>query len=423
MDLFEKAKAFIPGGVNSPVRAFNAVGGNPVFYDRGQGPWLFDGAGKRYVDYVGAWGPMILGHAHPAVVEAVVKTAEKGFGFGASHALEVQFAELLCQSVPSLDKVRLVNSGTEACMSAIRLARGYTGRDKIIKFAGCYHGHSDGLLVEAGSGLLTHALPSSAGVPHRFAEQTLVANFNDLASVEQLFTAYPQDIAAIIVEPVAGNMGCVPPAPGFLEGLRQLCDQDGAILIFDEVMTGFRLSLGGAQEKYQVQPDLTTMAKVIGGGLPLAAFGGSASIMDYLAPVGPVYQAGTLSGNPVAVAAGLATLQVILQDPDFYRKLDQKGERFAQGIRLAAEKAGVGICVNQVGSMLSVFFTDQPQVADYQAVKKCSTQLFSQFFQAVLAAGINWPPSAFESLFFGQAHDESVIDQTIDVVERVFTGL
>lgn len=421
-DLFRKARRRIPGGVNSPVRAFNGVGGTPLFIEHADGAYVFDEDGKRYIDYVGSWGPMILGHNHPAIREAVIKAAEKGLSFGAPTELEVAMAEKVCTLVPSMDMVRMVNSGTEATMSAIRLARGYTGRNKIVKFEGNYHGHADTLLVKAGSGMLTMGVPTSPGVPAEFAQHTLTANYNDLDSVEALFNEVGDDIAAIIVEPVAGNMNCVPPQPGFLQGLREICDRFGAVLIFDEVMTGFRVALGGAQAFYGVKPDLTTLGKVIGGGMPVGAFGGKQAIMEYLAPVGPVYQAGTLSGNPVAMSAGLAALNA-LDQPGNEAALASKTQTLIHGFKAAADKAGVPLAINHAGGMFGFFFTDAANVSNFQQACDCDTEAFKRFFHLMLEHGIYLAPSAFEAGFLSLAHSDQDVAQTIAAAEAAFQAL
>jgi glutamate-1-semialdehyde 2,1-aminomutase len=421
-DLFVKAQRHIPGGVNSPVRAFRGVGGEPVFLKRGAGSYVYDEDDKRYIDYVGSWGPMILGHAHPEVIKAVVDTATNGLGFGAPTAIETTMADLLCELVPSMEMVRMVSSGTEATMSAIRLARGFTGRDKIVKFEGCYHGHSDSLLVKAGSGALTLGVPSSSGVPLALAEHTITLSYNDLAQVEEAFAHIGQQIACIIVEPVAGNMNCIPPLPGFLEGLRTICDNYGAVLIFDEVMTGFRVALGGAQQFYGVTPDLTTLGKVVGGGLPVGAFGGKKAIMHHIAPLGPVYQAGTLSGNPVAMAAGLATLKQIMK-PGFFESLSTMTQRLTDGLEARAKAAHIPLCTAQVGGMFGVFFTDLPEVQSYAQVMNCNVDRFKLFFHGMLEQGVYLAPSAFEAGFVSAAHSKADIDATLDAAERVLAGL
>ncbi len=421
-DLFVKAQRHIPGGVNSPVRAFRGVGGEPLFLKRGAGPYVYDEDDRRYIDYVGSWGPMILGHAHPDVTKAVVDTAANSLGFGAPTAIETTMADLLCELVPSMEMVRMVSSGTEATMSAIRLARGFTGRDKIVKFEGCYHGHSDSLLIKAGSGALTLGVPSSAGVPLALAEHTITLNYNDLAQVEEAFAHVGQQIACIIVEPVAGNMNCIPPLPGFLEGLRTICDDYGAVLIFDEVMTGFRVALGGAQQFYGVTPDLTTLGKVVGGGLPVGAFGGKKTIMQHIAPLGPVYQAGTLSGNPVAMAAGLATLKQIMK-PGFFEALSTMTQRLTDGLDARAKAARIPLCTAQVGGMFGVFFTDIPEVQSYAQVMNCNVDRFKLFFHGMLEQGVYLAPSAFEAGFVSAAHSKADIDATLDAAERVLAGL
>lgn len=421
--LFNQAKHCIPGGVNSPVRAFQGVGGYPPFIAKACGAYLFDVDGNRYIDYVGSWGPMILGHAHSSVLAAVRRAVKHGLSFGAPTEVEVQMAQTICELMPSIESVRMVNSGTEATMSAIRLARGYTGRDKIIKFNGCYHGHADALLVKAGSGALTCGIPGSAGVPSDIAQHTLVAEFNCLDSVADLFKAYPNEIAALIVEPVAGNMNCIPPLPEFLPGLRQLCDQYGSLLIFDEVMTGFRIALGGAQAYYQVTPDLTTLGKIIGGGMPVGAFGGKREIMRLLAPEGPVYQAGTLSGNPIAMAAGLANLNAITARPDFYDELANKTTLFLQGLRDLAQQAGVPLQTQHVGSMFGLFFTEQPSISTYSQVQQCNLQHFTSFFHGMLERGVYLAPSAFEAGFMSAAHGQHDIEATWQAAEAVFHQL
>ncbi|BAV35045.1 glutamate-1-semialdehyde 2,1-aminomutase [Sulfuricaulis limicola] len=421
-DLFKRAQKCIPGGVNSPVRAFKGVGGDPVFFARGQGAYVWDEDGKRYIDYVGSWGPMILGHAHPRVMAAVKETMEYGLGFGAPTRIEVDMAELICRLVPSIKKVRMVSSGTEATMSAIRLARGFTGRDKIIKFEGCYHGHADSLLVKAGSGALTLGVPTSPGVPADLASHTLTLEYNNAAQARELFGKIGKDIACVIVEPVAGNMNCVPPVPGFLEALRELCTQHGAVLIFDEVMTGFRVALGGAQAHYGIQPDLTTLGKVIGGGLPVGAFGGRADIMARLAPEGPVYQAGTLSGNPVSLAAGMATLREISQ-PGFFEALTAKTAMLARGLAERAQRAGVALVTQQVGGMFGIFFTKGKSVTSFAQVMACDVERFKKFFHGMLREGVYLAPSAFETGFVSAAHTESDIDETLDKAEKVFKTL
>lgn len=421
--LFKQAQQLIPGGVNSPVRAFTGVGGTPRFIQAAKGAWLYDVDGQAYLDYVGAWGPMILGHHHPAIEQAVLSACAHGLSFGAPTAIEVQMAQLLTTLIPSLQQVRMVNSGTEATMSAIRLARGYTGRDKIIKFAGCYHGHVDSLLVKAGSGALTGGQPNSQGIPLGATQDTLVATYNDLESVAAAFAAYPEQIAAVIVEPVAGNMSCILPVPGFLPGLRTLCDRYGALLIFDEVMTGFRVALGGAQAYYKVTPDLTCLGKIIGGGLPVGAFGGARDIMAQLAPQGPVYQAGTLSGNPIALAAGTACLTALLAYPDHEQRLQTLTHRLATGLRTAAAAASIPLLVKQVGGMLGLLFTPATSVTHEQQVLQCDAERFKLFFHQMLARGIYLAPSAFETHFISLAHSEADIDRTIAAAADSFTAL
>jgi glutamate-1-semialdehyde 2,1-aminomutase len=421
-DLFKRAQQHIPGGVNSPVRAFKGVGGGPVFIARGLGAYLWDEDGNRYIDYVGSWGPMILGHAHPKVLAAVKETMEHGLGFGAPTRIEVEMAELICRLVPSIEKVRMVSSGTEATMSAIRLARGFTGRDKILKFEGCYHGHADSLLVKAGSGALTLGVPTSPGVPASLAEHTLTLEYNNLEPVRDVFAKLGKDIACVIVEPVAGNMNCVPPVMGFLEGLRELCTKHGVVLIFDEVMTGFRVALGGAQAHYGIKPDLTTLGKVIGGGLPVGAFGGRADIMGRIAPEGPVYQAGTLSGNPVSLAAGLATLREISR-PGFFEELTAKTARLAQGLAERARRAGVPMATQSIGGMFGIFFTREPAVTSFAQVMACNVERFKKFFHGVLREGVYLAPSAFEAGFVSAAHTDADIAATLDRAEKVFKTL
>ncbi len=419
--LFNHAQLTIPGGVNSPVRAFKSVGGTPLFFQRGKGPLVWDADGNSYIDYVGSWGPLICGHAHPDVVRAVQQAAERGLSFGAPTEAEVEMADVLHKLVPSMDQVRLVSSGTEATMSAIRLARGFTGRSKIIKFEGCYHGHADALLVKAGSGALTFGQPSSAGVPAETAAHTLVLDYNDEAGLETTFAREGGEIAAVIVEPVAGNMNLVPPQPGFLELLRQLCTQHGAVLIFDEVMTGFRVALGGAQALYGIKPDLTTLGKVIGGGLPVGAFGGRRDIMQCLAPVGPVYQAGTLSGNPVAVAAGLATLKLI-QAVGFYDKLASTTHQLCVGLTEAAQARRIAFSARNVGGMFGLYFRATPPTS-YAEVMECDKETFNRFFHAMLAEGIYLAPSAYEAGFVSAAHGAAEIDRTINAAAKIFAAL
>jgi glutamate-1-semialdehyde 2,1-aminomutase len=421
-ELFQRAQKHIPGGVNSPVRAFKGVGGDPVFFREGRGAWLTDAEGKQYVDYIGSWGPMIVGHAHPEVLSAVTEAVKHGLGFGAPTEVETTMADLVCDLVPSMDLVRMVSSGTEATMSAIRLARGYTGRDKIVKFEGCYHGHADSLLVKAGSGALTLGVPSSAGVPAALAEHTLTLRFNDMDSVRECFEQLGDDIACIIVEPVAGNMNCIPPEPGFLEGLREVCNQYGSVLIFDEVMTGFRVALGGAQAHYGVTPDLTTFGKVIGGGLPVGAFGGKREVMEHIAPLGPVYQAGTLSGNPIAMAAGLATLNLIKQ-PGFHDDLSAATSKLVHGLQQAADEAGVPMTTNHVGGMFGLFFTQDKKVSYFEQVANSDQERFRKFFHAMLDRGVYLAPSAFEAGFLSAAHGDSEIAATISAAKEAFATL
>jgi glutamate-1-semialdehyde 2,1-aminomutase len=421
-DLFTQAQSVIPGGVNSPVRAFRGVGGTPVFIDRAEGPYIFGADGKRYIDYVGSWGPMVLGHVHPEVLKAVHEAVDRGLSYGAPTAIETAMARKLCELLPSLGLVRMVSSGTEATMSAIRLARGYTGRDKIVKFEGCYHGHSDSLLVKAGSGALTLGVPSSPGVPAGLAEHTLTLQYNDANEVREVFARFGAEIACVIVEPVAGNMNCVPPKPGFLATLREVCDAHGAVLIFDEVMTGFRVALGGAQGLYGITPDLTTLGKVIGGGMPVGAFGGKRGIMEKLAPLGPVYQAGTLSGNPVAMAAGLKTLELVAE-PGFFESLAEKTRSLAEGLRDRAARAGIPFAVNAVGGMFGLFFTEQDSVGSFAEVMACDAERFKRFFHGMLDQGVYLAPSAFEAGFVSAAHDPGVIEATLQAAERVFSQL
>ncbi|MES9878955.1 MAG: glutamate-1-semialdehyde 2,1-aminomutase [Candidatus Sedimenticola sp. PURPLELP] len=417
--LFDKAQQHIPGGVNSPVRAFKGVGGDPVFIESAAGPYIFDPDGNRYIDYVGSWGPMILGHAHPSVINAVSQVISKGLSFGAPTEIETRMADKVCELVPSMDMVRMVSSGTEATMSAIRLARGYTGRDKIVKFEGCYHGHSDSLLVKAGSGALTLGEPSSPGVPASLAEHTITLDYNNLEQVRQTFSEAGSEIACIIVEPVAGNMNCIPPVPGFLEGLREVCDQHGTVLIFDEVMTGFRVALGGVQGLYNVRPDLTTLGKVIGGGMPVGAFGGKREVMEKIAPLGPVYQAGTLSGNPVAMTAGLATLELI-SEPGFFDALTTKTEKLVSGLMAQAKAAGVPVTSNQVGGMFGIFFTEEDQVSNFAQSTACNQDQFKAFFHAMLRHGVYLAPSAFEAGFVSAAHSDDDIAATIEAAGEAF---
>ena len=420
-ELFDRACKTIPGGVNSPVRAFRSVGGTPRFIERAKGAHVWDADGKRYIDYVGSWGPAILGHAHPEVISAVQKAAENGLSFGAPTEAEIEIAEAIVARIPSMEQVRLVSSGTEATMSAIRLARGYTGGSRIIKFEGCYHGHADSLLVKAGSGMLTFGNPTSAGVPAEFVKHTLVLDFNDLDAVAAAFKQYPDDIACIIVEPIAGNMNLVKPRDGFLEGLRELCSRHGAMLIFDEVMTGFRVGPQGVQGLTGVQPDITTLAKVIGGGMPVGAFGGRAEIMNHIAPLGGVYQAGTLSGNPVAVAAGLTTLRLLGQ-PGFYENLGERSAQLAQGLQERARAAGIPFSADSVGGMFGLYFRDAVPTS-FAEVSECDVQLFNRFFHGMLEQGVHFAPSAFEAGFVSGAHDAALIDETLDIAAQVFASL
>lgn len=421
-NLFNEAKVVIPGGVNSPVRAFNGVGGTPVFIDHAQGAYVYDSDNKRYIDYVGSWGPMILGHTHPEVIDNVKTACEKGLSFGAPTEIETAMARRVCELVSSIDQVRMVSSGTEATMSALRLARGYTGRDKIVKFEGCYHGHSDSLLVKAGSGALTMGIPSSPGVPSSLAEETITLAFNDIDMVNKKFSEIGHEIACIIVEPVAGNMNCIPPVSGFLEGLRSVCDEYGSVLIFDEVMTGFRVSLGGAQEYYGITPDLTTLGKILGGGMPVGAFGGNKKIMDHLAPTGPVYQAGTLSGNPVAMAAGLKTLELI-SEPNFYDDLSLKVKNLVDGLQESADLTGISLTTNSVGGMFGIFFSEDKSVSNFNQVMACNQDKFKLFFHAMLERGIYLAPSAFEAGFVSAMHSHDDIAQTINAATEVFRKL
>ncbi len=417
-EMFERAKRSIPGGVNSPVRSFARVGGDPVFVGRADGPFIYDVSENRYVDYVMSWGVHILGHCHPRIVEAIRHAAARGTSFGMCTQAEIELAELIKQAFPSVELVRLVNSGTEAVMSAVRLARGFTGRAKVIAFEGCYHGHSDGLLVKAGSGLATLGIPASAGVPQSIVGETLLAHYNDLASVEALVAAFPDDVACILVEPVAGNMGVVPPHDGFLEGVRTIADRIGALLIFDEVITGFRLSFGGAQQRYGVKPDMTCLGKIIGGGLPIGAFGGPRSVMERLAPLGDVYQAGTLSGNPIAVAAGIAALKTLHDDPP-YELLEKRGAYLEQAL---ANAAGIPIQISRVGSMFSVFFTGE-LVTDYASASATDGTTYARWFRELLDSGVLIPPSPLESCFVSTAHDDSVLEETAQAFAMAFASL
>lgn len=421
-DLFQEAQLHIPGGVNSPVRAFRSVGGEPVYVERAEGAYMFDPDGKRYIDYVGSWGPMIHGHAHPEVVKAVQDAATRGLSYGAPTAIETQMAALVKQILPSMDLVRFVSSGTEATMSAIRLARGFTGRDKIVKFEGCYHGHADSLLVKAGSGALTLGVPTSPGVPAALAEHTLTLEYNNLNHVREVFAKMGGQIACIIVEPVAGNMNCIPPVDGFLEGLREICNEYESVLIFDEVMTGFRVGLSGVQGLYGVSPDLTCLGKIIGGGMPVGAFGGKREIMEMLAPLGPVYQAGTLSGNPLAMAAGMKTLEMLLK-PGFYEALSAKTARMLQGVLDAAKARGIPMTSNQVGGMFGLFFTEAERVENFADATACNLDRFKLFFHGMLERGVYLAPSAYEAGFVSAAHSEADIDATIAAAAAVFDTL
>ncbi len=420
--LFEKATHLIPGGVNSPVRAFKSVGGNPLFIKNAKGPFMYDEDGNTFLDYINSWGPMILGHAHPRIEQALIKAISDSLSFGAPGKKEVEIAELITSIVPSIEKVRMVNSGTEATMSAIRLARGYTQKNKFIKFEGCYHGHGDSFLIAAGSGAATMGIPDSPGVTPGTAKDTLTAKYNNLQEVEQLFAENKDEIAAIIVEPVAGNMGCVLPEKGFLEGLRKLCTENNAILIFDEVMTGFRLSLGGAQELLGVQPDLTTFGKIIGGGLPVGAYGGKAAIMDYVSPQGPVYQAGTLSGNPIAMTAGIEMLSMLKEDPEVYKRLEAKTLQLKAGFEANLKKLGLDYTINHIGSMVSLFFTKE-QVTDFDSAKTSDTQKFGKYFRNMLENGIYLAPSQFETLFISDALTNQHIEQTIEANYKALSSL
>jgi len=422
MSHFSEARRVIAGGVNSPVRAFAGVGGDPVFVRRAEGAWLESEDGDRYIDYVGSWGPMILGHAHPAVIEAVIETAQRGLSFGAPCVLETRIAEKICELMPSIEKLRMVSSGTEATMSAIRLARGHTGRDKIIKFEGCYHGHSDSLLIKAGSGALTLGVPSSPGVPAGLAEHTITLPYNDSAAVASAFEKLGQEIAGVIVEPIAGNMNMVPPRPGFLESLREYCSRAGSVLILDEVMTGFRVALGGAQALYGIEPDLTTLGKIVGGGMPAAAFGGRADIMASIAPDGPVYQAGTLSGNPVAMAAGLATLEQIEQ-PGFHAALGARTASLVEGLAAAASAAGIPLATEHAGGMFGFVFTAEGPVRSFEQVAAADVERFRRFFHGMLAEGIYLAPSAFEAGFVSAAHGNDEIEQTLAAAKKVMAEL
>jgi len=421
--LFNEAKNYIPGGVNSPVRAFKGVGGEPIYFERGEGAYLYDVDGNAYIDYVGSWGPMILGHSNPFIVDAVRTELDKGLGFGAPTEIETSLAKKICQLMPSIELVRMVSSGTEATMSAIRLARGYTKRDKIVKFEGCYHGHSDSLLVKAGSGALTLGVPTSPGVPSDLAKHTLTLEYNNLDSVKALFSKMGEEVGCIIVEPVAGNMNCIPPKEGFLQGLRKLCDDYGSLLIFDEVMTGFRVALGGAQTYYGVKPDLTTLGKVIGGGLPVAAFGGRHEVMNEIAPLGPIYQAGTLSGNPLSMASGLAMLSVLEADDLFYQNLSDSTEYLVNGIVAAASTNNVSMTSNNVGGMFGLFFSSEEKVTNFSQASNCDIELFKKFYKSMIRQGVYLAPSAYECGFLSAAHTKNELDQTINAALTAFSEL
>ena len=422
MSLYTEASKYIPGGVNSPVRAFRGVGGEPIFFARAKGSRVWSADGREFIDYVGSWGPMILGHAHPDVIRAVQRTAEHGLSFGAPTELETVVARRIIGMVPSIELIRMCSSGTEATMSAIRLARGFTKRSKIVKFEGCYHGHSDSLLVKAGSGMLTLGVPTSPGVPPELAAHTITLAYNDVAQVHAAFAEIGGQVAGVIVEPVAGNMNCIPPVPGFLEALREECTRHGSVLIFDEVMTGFRVARGGAQELYGVKPDLTTLGKIVGGGMPVGAFGGRRDIMEHIAPLGPVYQAGTLSGNPVAMAAGLATLEG-LDAPGFHAKLATATDRLVRGIEAAADRAGVPLATNHVCGMFGLFFTAAPRVTSYAEATACDVERFKRFFHGMLEEGVYLAPSAFEAGFVSAAHTDADVDATIAAAARVFARI
>lgn len=421
-ELFKQAQQYIPGGVNSPVRAFKGVGGDPIFFKRGEGAYLFDEDDRRYIDYVASWGPMIVGHSHPEVLAAVKEVMERGLSFGAPTAIEIEMAKKVCELIPSMGLVRMVSSGSEATMSAIRLARGHTGRDKIVKFEGCYHGHADSLLVKAGSGALTLGVPTSPGVPADLAQHTLTLEYNNIDSVREAFASMGEQIACIIVEPVAGNMNCIPPVPGFLQGLREVCDQYASVLIFDEVMTGFRVALGGAQQLYDVTPDLTTLGKVIGGGMPVGAFGGKREIMEKIAPTGPVYQAGTLSGNPVAMAAGLKTLELI-SEPNFYTRLADKTQQLVKGMQERANAAKIPFTTNTVGGMFGFFFSEEEHVTNFAQVSACNLERFQKFYHGMLDNGVYLAPSAYEAGFVSAAHSDEDITETLAAAEKVFKDL
>ncbi len=421
-DLFERAQLFIPGGVNSPVRAFKSVGGTPVFFKKAKGSIMTDVEDKEYIDYIGSWGPMILGHSHPPIIQALKAAANNSTSFGAPTELETKIAELICTMMPSVDKVRMVNSGTEACMSAIRVARAYTNKDKFIKFEGCYHGHADAFLIKAGSGAVTLGLPNSPGVTKGTAKDTLLARYNDLAQVEQILKSHYGEVAAIIIEPVAGNMGCIPPEKGFLEGLRTLCDQHGTLLIFDEVMTGFRLSEGGANALLNIKPDMVCMGKVIGGGLPVGAFGGKEEIMNMVAPLGPVYQAGTLSGNPLAMSCGYTLLKELHDNPSIFEELDKKTAYLEQGMRTVFNKYKLNVCINRLGSMLSFHF-NVAAVRNFDDACAADANYFKKVFHGMLKRGIYLAPSAFESLFISRTHSQDLLDQTIEALDQTIAEI
>ncbi|MGH1471118.1 MAG: glutamate-1-semialdehyde 2,1-aminomutase [Cellvibrionaceae bacterium] len=421
-ELFAKAQHIIPGGVNSPVRAFKAVGGTPLFIKSAKGAYIFDEDDRRYIDYVQSWGPMILGHAHPDVIQVVKDQMDFGLSFGAPTALETELAEKICSIYTSMDLIRFVSSGTEATMSAIRLARGYTGRDKIIKFEGCYHGHSDSLLVKAGSGALTLGVPSSPGVPSSLTQHTITLSYNNIEEAKEAFKKYGDEVACIIVEPVAGNMNCIPPVPGFLEALREECTKSGALLIFDEVMTGFRVALDGAQGHYNIEPDITTLGKVIGGGMPVGAFGGKKEIMEQIAPLGPIYQAGTLSGNPIAMRAGLKNLELI-SAPNFYKSIFAATEKLMNGMQQLADEAGIPFTTNHVGTMFGIFFTDEKKVTRYDQVINGNTERFNQFFHLMLDNGVNLAPASYEAGFMSKAHSDIDIQKTLDAAKKSFAAL
>ena len=420
--LFERAQLSIPGGVNSPVRAFKAVGGTPRFIEKADGPYIYDVDGKRYIDYVQSWGPMVLGHNNDKIREAVIHAAASGLSFGAPTEAEIIMAEKVREIVPSMEMVRMVNSGTEATMSAIRLARGYTGKNKLVKFEGCYHGHADSLLVKAGSGALTLGVPSSPGVPADVAQHTLTVEYNNLDSVKQVFAELGDDIACIIVEPVAGNMNCIPPVDGFLQGLRDICDEHGAVLIFDEVMTGFRVSRGGAQERYGVTPDLTCLGKVIGGGMPVGAFGGKKSILTHIAPTGPIYQAGTLSGNPISMAAGLAAMEQIAE-PGLYEPIFNSTKALVEGFQAIADEHGIPFTTNHAGSMFGLFFTDVDKVVNYQQAINCNQERFKQFYHGMLDEGVYLAPASYEAGFVSKMHTQDIVDATLEAARKVFANL